>query len=124
MKKNNTSGFREINVSANPLPIKVSDNVHLVFDEARRDKTPVLAIVTGTKPDFYKQAPLVLEAARQKLPVFVVDTGQHFDEVLRFGIEEFNLHKFVGCNLQIRGDLMEKASELIRSSMGWNLSSQ
>ena len=101
-KKKNTSGFREINVSTNPLPIKVSDNVHLVFDEARRDKTPVLAIVTGTKPDFYKQAPLVLEAARQKLPVFVVDTGQHFDEVLRFGIEEFNLHKFVGCNLQIR----------------------
>jgi UDP-N-acetylglucosamine 2-epimerase len=113
LSKNNTSGFREINISTNPLPIMVSDNLHLIFDKARREKTPVLAIVTGTKPDFYKQAPLVLEAARQKLPVFVVDTGQHFDEVLRFGIEEFNLQKFVGCNLQIRGDLMEKASELI-----------
>ena len=111
--RKNTSGFEEIKVSTNPLPIKVSDNIHSVFDKARRDKTPVLAIVTGTKPDFYKQAPLVLEAARQKLPVFVVDTGQHFDEVLRFGIEEFSLQKFVGCNLQIRGDLMEKASELI-----------
>jgi UDP-N-acetylglucosamine 2-epimerase len=113
LRKNNTSGFKEIKVSTNPLPIKVYDNVHSVFDKARREKTPVLAIVTGTKPDFYKQAPLVLEAVRQKLPVFVVDTGQHFDEVLRFGIEEFNLQKFVGCNLQIRGDLMEKASELI-----------
>jgi UDP-N-acetylglucosamine 2-epimerase (non-hydrolysing) len=100
-------------VSTNPLPIKVSDNVHSVFAKARRDKSPVLAIVTGTKPDFYKQAPLVLEALRENLPVFVIDTGQHFDEVLKFGIKEFNLEKFVGCNLQIRGDLMEKASELI-----------
>ena len=105
--RKNASGFREIDVSTNPLPIKVSDNIHSVFDMARRDKSPVLAIVTGTKPDFYKQAPLVLEAVREKLPVIVVDTGQHFDEVLRFGIEEFNLQKFVGCNLQIRGDLME-----------------
>ena len=100
-------------MSTNPLPIKVSDNVHSVFAKARRDKSPVLAIVTGTKPDFYKQAPLVLEAVRENLPVFVIDTGQHFDEVLKFGIKEFNLEKFVGCNLQIRGDLMEKASELI-----------
>ena len=111
--RENTSGFREIDVSTNPLPIKVSDNVHSVFAKARRDKSPVLAIVTGTKPDFYKQAPLVLEAVRENLPVFVIDTGQHFDEVLKFGIKEFNLEKFVGCNLQIRGDLMEKASELI-----------
>jgi UDP-N-acetylglucosamine 2-epimerase len=111
--RENTSGFREIDVSTNPLPIKVSDNVHSVFAKARRDKSPVLAIVTGTKPDFYKQAPLVLEALRENLPVFVIDTGQHFDEVLKFGIKEFNLEKFVGCNLQIRGDLMEKASELI-----------
>ncbi|MCI0563941.1 MAG: UDP-N-acetylglucosamine 2-epimerase, partial [Nitrososphaera sp.] len=54
-----------------------------------------------------------LEAARQALPVFVINTGQHFDEVLGFGIEEFNLEEYVGCNLQIRGDLMEKASEMI-----------
>ena len=108
-----TSGFKEIEVSTNPLPVRVSDNVHSVFAKARRDKSPVLAIVTGTKPDFYKQAPLVLEAVRENLPVFVIDTGQHYDELLRFGIEEFNLQKFVGCNLQIRGDLMEKASELI-----------
>jgi UDP-N-acetylglucosamine 2-epimerase len=107
------SGAREINISTNPLPIKVSESLHSVFEKAHSDKSPVLAVVTGTKPDFYKQAPLVLEAVKEKLPVFVVDTGQHFDEVLRFGIEEFNLQKFVGCNLQIRGDLMEKASQLI-----------
>jgi UDP-N-acetylglucosamine 2-epimerase len=55
----------------------------------------------------------VLEAVRENLPVFVIDSGQHFDEVLGFGMHEFNLQKFVGCKLQIRGDLMEKASELI-----------
>jgi UDP-N-acetylglucosamine 2-epimerase (non-hydrolysing) len=104
---------KEIDVSRSLLPVKVSNNLQSVFAKARRESTQVLAIVTGTKPDFYKQAPLVIEAAKENLPVFVINTGQHFDEVLGFGIEEFNLEQFVGCNLQIRGDLMEKASELI-----------
>jgi len=107
------SSFREIDVSRSMLPVKVSENLQSVFAMARKDNSPVLAIVTGTKPDFYKQAPLVIEAAKENLPVFVINTGQHFDEVLGFGIEEFNLQQFVGCNLQIRGDLMEKASEMI-----------
>jgi UDP-N-acetylglucosamine 2-epimerase len=105
---------REIDVSrSSMLPVKLSENLPSVFAKARKENTPVLAIVTGTKPDFYKQAPLVIEAANENLPVFVINTGQHFDEVLGFGIEEFNVQQFVGCNLQIRGDLMEKASELI-----------
>ena len=107
------NNVREIDVSRSLLPIEISENLHSVFAKARKEDTPVLGIVTGTKPDFYKQAPLVIEAAKEKLPVFVINTGQHFDEVLGFGIEEFNLQRFVGCNLQIRGDLMEKASELI-----------
>ena len=107
------SSVREIDVSRSMLPVQVSENLQSVFAMARKDNSPVLAIVTGTKPDFYKQAPLVIEAAKENLPVFVINTGQHFDEVLGFGIEEFNLQQFVGCNLQIRGDLMEKASEMI-----------
>lgn len=43
----------------------------------------------------------------------MIDTCQHFDHLLGFGIKEFELQNFVACNLQIRGDLMEKASELI-----------
>ena len=109
----NENNIREIDVSRSLLPVKVSENLQSVFAKARKDNSPVLAIVTGTKPDFYKQAPLVIEAARENLPVFVINTGQHFDEVLGFGMEEFNLQQFVGCNLQIRGDLMEKASEMI-----------
>jgi UDP-N-acetylglucosamine 2-epimerase (non-hydrolysing) len=55
----------------------------------------------------------VIEAAKVNLPVFVINTGQHFDNVLGFGIEEFNLDEYIGCNLQIRGDLVEKAGELM-----------
>src|ERR687884_2285142 len=90
-------------------PELLSKVLHL----AKKQNSPILAIVIGTKPDFYKQAPIVFEAAKKKLPVFVIDTGQHFDELLGFGIKEFELQNFVSCNLQIRGDLMEKASELI-----------
>ena len=85
------------------------------FERAREigDLCPVLAVVTGTKPDFYKQAPLVSECARQNLPVLVVDTGQHYDDILGHGIVEFGIHDYIGCTLQIRGNLMEKASELL-----------
>ena len=104
----------EIDVTRNILPIKIdTDLINKAFDMAKIQNSPILSIVIGTKPDFYKQAPLVFEASKEKLPVFVIDTGQHFDELLGFGISEFELQNFVACNLQIRGDLMEKASELI-----------
>jgi UDP-N-acetylglucosamine 2-epimerase len=45
--------------------------------------------------------------------LFVINTGQHYDEVLGFGIKEFCIENFVACNLQIRGDLMQKASDLL-----------
>lgn len=103
----------ELAVSRDMLPIKLAENLGSVFEQAKEQKSPVLAVVTGTKPDFYKQAPLMIEAAKEKVPAFVINTGQHFDELLGFGMQEFNLNEHVGCNLQIRGDLMEKASELI-----------
>ena len=93
--------------------MRISKDLHSVFSAAADRNSPVLSVVTGTKPDFYKQAPLVIEAVKEKLPVFVINTGQHFDEVLGHGLKEFNLSSHVGCNMQIRGDLMEKASELI-----------
>lgn len=104
---------KEIRVSREMLPIRVSSSLDSVFEQGKKQRSPVLAVVTGTKPDFYKQAPLVIEAVRQGVPAFVINTGQHFDDLLGFGVKEFELDRFVGCNLQIRGDLMEKASELI-----------
>lgn len=108
-----TAQDHEIAVSRELLPIKVSGNLQSIFDRAKKQGSPVLAIVTGTKPDFYKQAPVMEQAVKEGVPAFVINTGQHFDELLGFGMKEFNLDESVGCNLQIRGDLMEKASELI-----------
>ena len=73
----------------------------------------VLAIVIGTKPDFYKQAPLLLEAKRENLPAFIISTGQHYDDLLGYGIKEFDLNDSIACDLNIRGDLMEKSGDLI-----------
>ena len=96
------------------LPIEIFHNVLNDAYKLSHDlNSPVLSVVIGTKPDFYKQAPVMIEAIHQKLPAFVIDTGQHFDDLLGFGIQEFELQDHIACNLQIRGDLMEKASELI-----------
>jgi len=104
----------EIDVSRNLLPIEIStDLLNQTFTAAKAQNSPILSVVIGTKPDFYKQAPLVVEAINEKVPVFVIDTGQHFDSLLGFGVREFHLDNLVGVNLKIRGDLMEKASELI-----------
>jgi UDP-N-acetylglucosamine 2-epimerase (non-hydrolysing) len=102
-----------VGVSRKLLPIDTPRELASVFLRAEKSASPVLAVVIGTKPDFYKQAPLVLEAAKSNLPVFVINTGQHFDELLGHGIEEFDLEPYIGCNLRIRGDLMEKAAELM-----------
>jgi UDP-N-acetylglucosamine 2-epimerase len=103
-------------VFTNYLPLAINhDSIGRALDVAgeRGTSYPILAIVTGTKPDFYKQAPLVLEAMKRQIPSFVIDTGQHFDDTLGYGIQEFNIQGSVACNLQVRGNLMEKASELL-----------
>lgn len=103
-------------ITTNYLPILFDEK--LIYDTFKSAQSiesayPVLAIVTGTKPDFYKQAPLITEAVKENVPAFVIDTGQHYDEVLGHGIKEFGIENMVACNMQIRGSLMEKASELL-----------
>ncbi|MDE1857223.1 MAG: UDP-N-acetylglucosamine 2-epimerase [Candidatus Micrarchaeota archaeon] len=115
MDSNPSNQKREsMEFSRNLLPMDIfPDVLEQAVQRSKSANRPIMAVVIGTKPDFYKQAPLVVEAERRGYPVFVIDTGQHFDEVLGFGVKEFDLQRFVGCNLNIRGDLMEKASELI-----------
>lgn len=94
------------------LPIAINkSNLSDVF--SNRDFKKVLAIVIGTKPDFYKQAPLLLEAKRERLPSCIISTGQHYDDLLSHGIKEFSLTDSIVCDLNIRGDLMEKSGDLI-----------
>jgi len=103
-----------IDVSNRLLPISVDNAIMSgAFEKAREVDSKVLVVVTGTKPDFYKQAPLVREAIVRDLPLFVINIGQHYDEVLGFGIKEFCIENLVACNLRIRGDLMQKASDLL-----------
>jgi UDP-N-acetylglucosamine 2-epimerase len=95
------------------LPITINQkNLNIAFSHIH-DFKKVLAIVIGTKPDFYKQAPLLLEAQREGLPAFIVSTGQHYDDLLSYGIKEFDLTDSIVCDLNIRGDLMTKSSDLV-----------
>ena len=108
------SETESINISNNPLPIEINKKILTqAFDNARALRSRLIAIVIGTKPDFYKQAPLIREVIDNDIPAIVIDTGQHFDDLLGFGIKEFSINDHVACNLKIRGDLVEKASDLI-----------
>ena len=104
----------KMDVNREFLPMEIfNDVLDNASEAAKAEHKPVIGVVTGTKPDFYKQAPLVLECISKNYPVVVINTGQHFDELLGFGLKEFNLEQYFACNLNIRGDLMEKASELV-----------
>ena len=71
-----------------------------------------IAVVTATKPDIYKQAPLLPAADEHNVPSFVIHTGQHYDDVLTHGHDEYNLSDRIGANLNIRGGLSQKTSEM------------
>lgn len=85
-------------------------NADKIGEEAAKGDD-VLCLVTSTKPDFYKQAP-VLKAAKGRLPIFVIHTGQHYDELLGYGLKEYGLKGDFGANLNVRGDLSAKTGEL------------
>ena len=111
--KNILSKFEKLNIDKEFLPIRINNtNLEAIFSKDN-DFDKALAIVIGTKPDFYKQAPLLIESIREGLPSFIISTGQHYDELLGYGIKEFDLENSIVCDLQIRGDLMEKSSDLI-----------
>jgi UDP-N-acetylglucosamine 2-epimerase len=103
----------KIDVDKKFLPILVNrNNLDSLFSK-NSIYNKALAIVIGTKPDFYKQAPLLIESIRQGLPAFIISTGQHYDELLGYGIKEFDLQNSIVCDLQIRGDLIQKSSDLM-----------
>ena len=74
----------------------------------------VLAVVTATKPDFYKQAPVVTAASDRGVPCFVLHTGQHYDDVLGHGLAEYGIEDRVAVDLGIRGSLSEKTAQVHR----------
>lgn len=95
------------------LPIIVDETkIDNVCKDAVGKGNRVLAIVTATKPCFYKLASLMNEAGSKGLPFFVLHSGQHYDDAVGFGFQEFNFQKHLGADLRIRGDLSQKAAEL------------
>jgi UDP-N-acetylglucosamine 2-epimerase len=112
-QKNINRKFDTLQIDKEFLPIRINnDNLETIFSKDN-DFNKALAIVIGTKPDFYKQAPLLIESIKEGLPSFIISTGQHYDELLGYGIKEFDLENSIVCDLQIRGDLMVKSSDLI-----------
>ena len=65
------------NIKKNFLPITINRNFLSDLFSNNKDIKKVLAIVIGTKPDFYKQAPLLIESLKEGLPSFIISTGQH-----------------------------------------------
>lgn len=111
--KNINRKFDTLKLDKEFLPIRINNpNLETIFSKDN-EFNKALAIVIGTKPDFYKQAPLLIESIKEGLPSFIISTGQHYDELLGYGIKEFDLENSIVCDLQIRGDLMEKSSDLI-----------
>ena len=87
--------------------------IHSVMEKAKKEKKWVLAFVIGTKPCFYKFYGSIVAANNANIPNFVINSNQHYDDVLTHGLTEFNLQNHVACNLAIRGDLAQKSAELM-----------
>ncbi|MDN5844848.1 MAG: hypothetical protein L0H53_01065 [Candidatus Nitrosocosmicus sp.] len=95
--------FDTLKIDKEFLPIRINNhNLETIFSKDN-ELNKALAIVIGTKPDFYKQAPLLIESIKEGLPSFIIFTGQHYDELLGYGIKEFDLENSIVCDLQIRG---------------------
>ncbi len=96
------------------LPLNLNKPlINSVMEKAKKEKKWVLAFVIGTKPCFYKFYGSIIAANKAGIPSFIINSNQHYDDVLTHGLTEFNLKKQVACNLSIRGDLAQKSAELM-----------
>jgi UDP-N-acetylglucosamine 2-epimerase (non-hydrolysing) len=82
------------------------------LDACLADAEFAIAVVTATKPDFYKQAPVVTAADELGVPCFVLHTGQHYDDLLGHGLAEYGVEDHIGVDLGVRGDLSRKTAEV------------
>ena len=96
------------------LPLTINRQlIHGVMEQAKKEKKWVLAFVIGTKPCFYKFYGSIIAASKAKIPFFVINSNQHYDDILTHGLKEFNFMDKVASNLAIRGDLAQKSAELM-----------
>lgn len=101
------------------LPLNLNKPlIKSLMEKAQNEKKWVLAFVLGTKPCFYKFYGSIIAANKLNIPSFIINSNQHYDDVLTRGLTEFNLQNQVACNLSIRGDLAQKSAELMMK-MSW-----
>lgn len=86
------------------------DEILRILNKAEHEKKWVILLVVGTKPDFYKQYPIIYWANKFDIPLILITTGQHHDSLLSYGLTEFNMDPLV--DLQIRGNLFQKGADL------------
>ncbi len=102
------------NFSPNMFPLNLNKELlKSVMEKAKKEKKWVLAFVIGTKPCFYKFYGSIIAANKAHIPSFIINSNQHYDDILTRGLTEFNLQDQVGCNFCIRGDLSQKSAELM-----------
>ena len=93
------------------LPAKIQrEEILKILNKAEQEKKWVILLVVGTKPDFYKQYPIIYWANKLDIPLILITTGQHHDSLLSYGLTEFNMEPLI--DLQIRGNLFQKGSDL------------
>lgn len=97
--------------AAGSMPIDINERVIVHAMDSAKDGY-VIAFVPATKPCFYKMWSLITASEKLGVPYFVLNPGQHYDELLGHGMKEFGLEEKVGANLAIRGGLSEKSAEM------------
>lgn len=96
------------------FPVFVNNEmIRETMEKARSSKRWVLAFCIGTKPCFYKFFGSIQAAHQAGLPYLVINSGQHYDERLTYGKDEFDYRERIACELGIRGDLAVKSAELM-----------
>lgn len=96
------------------FPVFVNNEIiRAAMEKAKERKQWVLVFCLGTKPCYYKFWGSIQAAEQAGLPYLIVDAGQHYDDRLTYGKQEFNLRDRVACELGIRGDLAIKSAELM-----------
>jgi UDP-N-acetylglucosamine 2-epimerase (non-hydrolysing) len=102
------------NVVPNILPMHLNKPlIRAVMEQAKKERKWVLAFIIGTKPCFYKFYGSIVAAAKSKTPFFIINSNQHYDDILTQGIKEFQLQDKIASNLSIKGDLAQKSAELM-----------
>ncbi len=106
--------MKEVNINPSYLPITINEKIiKRTMEEAQKTKRWVLIFVIGTKPCFYKFYGSVIEAEKAEVPYIILNSNQHYDTVLTCGAQEFHYEKKIAVDFNIRGDLAQKAAELL-----------